>query len=172
MRRLFIVALAATLVGSAVGTALAEDEGTEGDGTESTVLSEAQMWKARMIADYFIPEPTDEDASEAETGDDPLVDEIVEARTGEPAIGWGALYKVMQLWVATGGEDQTLTDFIGMLEEDGGWAFGQRFKALDDDQRTKLEEADLPRNLGQAQKQAKAEERALKKANDKKNNDD
>jgi hypothetical protein len=164
MRRILIVALAATLLGSTVGTALADDEVTEGDGTESAVLSEAQMWKARMIADYFIPEPADEGAAEA------LTDEIVEARTGEPAVGWGALYKVMQLWVATGGEDESLTDFIGMLEDDGGWAFGKRFKALDDDQRTKLEEADLPKNLGQAQKQAKADERALKKAD--KNNDD
>ncbi|MFO7700033.1 MAG: hypothetical protein R6W79_05460 [Acidimicrobiia bacterium] len=164
MRRILIVALAATLLGSTVGTALADDEVTEGDGTESAVLSEAQMWKARMIADYFIPEPADDGAAEA------LTDEIVEARTGEPGVGWGALYKVMQLWVATGGEDESLTDFIGMLEDDGGWAFGKRFKALDDDQRTKLEEADLPKNLGQAQKQAKADERALKKAD--KNNDD
>ena len=164
MRRLFIVALATTLLGSTIGTAFADDEVTEGDGTESAVLSEAQMWKARMIADYFIPEPVAEGAAEA------LTDEIVEARTGEPAVGWGALYKVMQLWVATGTEDETLTDFIGMLEDDGGWAFGKRFKALDDDQRTKLEEADLPKNLGQAQKQAKADERALKKAD--KNNDD
>ena len=164
MRRLFIVALATTLLGSTIGTAFADDEVTEGDGTESAVLSEAQMWKARMIADYFIPEPVDEGAAEA------LTDEIVEARTREPAVGWGALYKVMQLWVATGGEDESLTDFIGMLEDDGGWAFGKRFKALDDDQRTKLEEADLPKNLGQAQKQAKADERALKKAD--KNNDD
>lgn len=164
MRRLFIVALATTLLGSTIGTAFADDEVTEGDGTESAVLSEAQMWKARMIADYFIPEPVDEGAAEA------LTDEIVEARTREPAVGWGALYKVMQLWVATGTEDETLTDFIGMLEDDGGWAFGKRFKALDDDQRTKLEEADLPKNLGQAQKQAKADERALKKAD--KNNDD
>ncbi len=165
MRRLFIVALAATLLGSAMGTAFADDEVTEGDDTESAVVSEAQMWKARMIADYFIPEEADEDTAETPTGDDPLVGEIIVARTGEPAVGWGALYKVMQLWVATGGEDETLTDFIGMLEEDGGWAFGKRFKELSDDQRTKLDEADLPRNLGQAQKQAKAEERAQNKAN-------
>lgn len=169
MRRILIVALAATLLGSTIGTAFADDEvtegdGTESDGTESAVLSEAQMWKARMIADYFIPEPADEGAAEA------LTDDIVEARTEEPAVGWGALYKVMQLWVATGDEDESLTGFIGMLEDDGGWAFGKRFKALDDDQRTKLGEADLPKNLGQAQKQAKADERALKKAD--KNNDD
>lgn len=170
MRRLFIVALAATLVGSVMGTAFADDEVTEGDGTDTALHSEAQLWKARMIADYFIPEPTDEGAAEAPADEDPLVYEIIEARTGEPAVGWGALYKVMQLWVATGGEDESLTDFIGMLEEDGGWAFGKRFKALDDEQRTKLDEADLPKNLGQAQKQAKAEERASKKAN--KDNDD
>jgi hypothetical protein len=167
MRRLFIVALATTLLGSTMGIAFADDEVTDGEDTESAVISETQLWKARMIADYFIPEDAEDPDGDAEA----LTDEVVEARTGEPAIGWGALYKVMQLWVATGDEDQSLTDFIAMLEDDGGWAFGKRFKALDDEQRTKLEEADLPRNLGQAHKQAKADERALKKANNKGNDD-
>jgi hypothetical protein len=167
MRRLFIVALATTLLGSTMGIAFADDEVTDGEDTESAVISETQLWKARMIADYFIPEDAEDPDGDAEA----LTDEVVEARTGEPAIGWGALYKVMQLWVATGDEDESLTDFIAMLEDDGGWAFGKRFKALDDEQRTKLEEADLPRNLGQAHKQAKADERALKKANNKGNDD-
>ncbi len=167
MRRLFIVALATTLLGSTMGIAFADDEVADGEDAESAVISEAQLWKARMIADYFIPEDAEDPEGDTET----LTDEVVEARTGDPAVGWGALYKVMQLWVATGEEDQSLTDFIAMLEEDGGWAFGKRFKALDDEQRTKLEEADLPRNLGQAHKQAKAEERALKKSNNNGNDD-
>lgn len=160
MRRLFIVALATTLLGSTMGIAFAEDEVIDGEDTEIAVMSETQLWKARMIADYFIPEDAEDPDGDAEA----LTDEVVEARTGEPSVGWGALYKVMQLWVATGEEDETLTDFITKLEGEGGWAFGKRFKALDDDQRTKLDEADLPKNLGQAQKQAKAEERALRKA--------
>ena len=76
----------------------------------------------------------------------------------------------MQLWVATGGDDQTLTDFLTSMQDEGGWAFGKRFKALDEEARTKLDDADLPKNLGQANKQAKAEERAERKAN--KDNDD
>jgi opacity protein-like surface antigen len=172
MKRMLVVALAAILVATVAGAALADDESPESEDTDTTaVLSDAQMWKARMIADYFVDEPSEEVDEEATAAAiDGLTDEIVGARTGQPSVGWGALYKVMQLWVATGDEDQTLTDFVTAMQDEGGWAFGKRFKALDEEQRTKLDDADLPKNLGQANKQAKAEERAERKAN--RNDDD
>jgi hypothetical protein len=162
MRRMIVVALAAVLVGSIAGSAIADDDGPEAEDTTShATTSEVQQWKARMIADYFVPgveAPDDEEAREAEV--DLLAEEVLAVRVGEP-VGWGALYKLMQLSTANG---MSLSEYLATIDGDGGWAFGKRFKGLDDDQRQVLEDADVPRNLGQANKQAKAEERALKRA--------
>lgn len=157
MKRIFAVVLATVLLGSAAGAALADDEAAESEDTETTTeLSDAQMWKAKMIADYFVENPDDEVEVEELTGD------ILEVRTGDPAVGWGALYKLMLLSKANG---MTLNDYLGTMDGDGGWAFGKRFKDLGDDQKDLL--IDTPKNLGQANKQAKAEERAERKAHKK-----
>jgi hypothetical protein len=168
MKRIVMVLMATVLLGAAAGAAMAGDDALEAPQTEdtstSTSLSDAQTWKAEVIADSFVADDAEEGEAQA------LTEEIVAARTGEPSVGWGALYKVMQLWVATGEDGEDLTTFMSNLRDEGGWAFGKRFKELEPDQQEKLDAADLPKNLGQAQKQAKAEERALKKAN--KNNED
>ncbi len=154
MKRIFAVVLTTVLLGSVAGAALADDEAPEAEDTETTTeLSDAQMWKAKMIADYFVEDEGDVEA---------LTDEIIEVRTGDPAVGWGALYKLMLLSKAN---DMSLGDYLATMDGDGGWGFGKLFKALDDDQKSLL--ADTPKNLGQANKQAKAEERAERKAHKK-----
>jgi len=161
MKRIFAVVLATVLLGSVAGAALADDEAPESEDTETTKeLSDAQMWKAKMIADYFVDDTGDEAAVEAAA--EALTGDILEVRTGDPAVGWGALYKLMLLSKANG---MTLTDYLATMDGDGGWAFGKRFKELDGEQKALL--ADTPKNLGQANKQAKAEERAERKAHKK-----
>ena len=97
MKRMLIVALAAILVATVAGAAFADDESPESEDVDTTaVISDAQLWKARMIADYFIDDPTEGgDEEETAAALDSLTDEIVLARTrrmggalqGDAAVG-------------------------------------------------------------------------------------
>jgi len=161
MKRIFAVVLTTVLLGSVAGAALADDEAAESEDTETTTeLSDAQLWKAKMIAGYFVEDNEDEAVVEADV--EALTEVIIDVRTGEPAVGWGALYKLMLLSKAN---EMSLTDYLATMDGDDGWGFGKRFKTLNDDQKALL--ADTPKNLGQANKQAKAEERAERKAHKK-----
>ncbi len=149
VRRILVIGVSALLVGSMTSIAVAE-EGPTDDGlsTEKT-LSDAQMRKAEMIADYFAPE----DASEEDIA--ASVEAIIELRTGEPAVGWGALYKLMLLSEAGVSIDE-------MTAEDG-WGFGKYFKELREEDPDWL--GDTPKNLGQLKKQQRDQEKADKNPN-------
>jgi hypothetical protein len=198
MRRWIVMAMAVVMLGAMSAGALADDttEATDDGATEVTrTLSDAQLFKARMLADYFAPvdgdgealtdevpaeeptetscEPAGDEVVEGASAADLLCGEIVALRTGEDTVGWGAIYKLMLLWqasqpseedLASGAERTTFDDFITDLREtseDGGWGFGKLFKELRDEG---YDWGDTHKNLGQLNKETKAEERAERKA--------
>jgi len=143
MKRLAIIGVAVLLFATTATIASADDADTDAEASETSELSDAQQRKAQLLADYVVGEDAEDGEAEA------AVDEIVALRTGNPAVGWGAMFKLLQLAKAT---DTTLDLLLaGDLED--GWAFGRRFKALDDDQKRRLDGS--PTNLGQLKKQAK-----------------
>jgi hypothetical protein len=194
MKRWVMLAMVVVLIGAMSAGALADDSEATGDdaGSETTkTLSDAQLFKARMIADYFAPsddtsdgtaegeaeeptetscepaepvEPVEAVAEEAVEGPPTAGDlcvQIVALRTGEDTVGWGAIYKLMLLAQAW---EMPLDEVVTTLREnsdDGGWGFGKSFKQLRDDD---YEWGDTHTNLGQLNKETKAEERAERKA--------
>lgn len=142
MRRIFVIGLTTALITATSAIALADDEAPEAeheDTEEVTELSEAQMRKAELIADYFAgDEATDEDSAAQ-------LEKVLDLRS---QTGWGAVYKLMLL--AQAGVD--------IDEIEGGWAFGKHFKSL-------VEDEDAPKNLGQLKKQQRDEMKAERKAN-------
>jgi len=113
------------------------------------------MWKAKMIADYMDDllaqrlegEPLEPLEPEAPTS----LDQVIELPTGDTVVGWGAMFKLIQL--AELG-DQSLSELLAEIDGDDGWAFGKRFKELKDEG-YELDD-DAPKNLGQLKKQEKA----------------
>ncbi len=180
MKRVPIFTTVLLLILSLTAIAFAGDETDDtGDDSASTEveLATAQLRKAQVIADYFspfyvatgevsdeIPEGTDPctetedvDTCEAEllataTGD--LTETIVMLRAAEPSIGWGAMYKLMQIASAKGMTIDELLAEIG-TDEDGDYdfGFGQLRKELSSDEIDILSET--PKNLGQLKKLAR-----------------
>ena len=143
MKRLVIISVAVLLFATTATIASADDADTDSDTTETGEPSDAQQRKAQLLADYVVGE----EAAEGEA--DEAVDEIVALRTGTPAVGWGAMFKLLQLAKAT---DTTLDLLLaGDLED--GWAFGRHFKALEQEEKDRLE--GTAKNFGQLKKQAK-----------------
>jgi hypothetical protein len=151
MKRIALVAVAAALFASTAAIAFADDTETETDideTSETRELNETQQWKAEMtagymedvLADWLEPEPNFS------------LDQVTELRTGDTVVGWGAMFKLIQL--AELGE-QSLTDLLAEIDaDDEGWAFGRRFKELKDNGAES--DDDAPKNLGQLKKQDKA----------------
>jgi hypothetical protein len=191
MKRWVMLAMVVVLLGAMSAGALADDTDVAPDdaGSETTkTLSDAQLFKARMIADYFAPsdaagddtgegeaeeptetscdpvesvEPVAEDAVDEPPTAGDLCVQIVALRTGEDTVGWGAIYKLMLLSQAW---EIPLDEVVTTLREnsdDGGWGFGKSFKELRDDD---YDWGDTHKNLGQLNKEKKAEERAERKA--------
>jgi hypothetical protein len=152
MKRIALVAVAAALFASTAAIAFADDTETETDideTSETRELNETQQRKAEMIAGYM------EDVLADWLEPEPLpssLDQVTELRTGDTVVGWGAMFKLIQL--AELGE-QSLTDLLAEIDsDDEGWAFGRRFKELKDNGAES--DDDAPKNLGQLKKQDKA----------------
>jgi hypothetical protein len=152
MKRIALVAVAAALFASTAAIAFADDTETETDideTSETRELNETQQWKAKMIAGYM------DDVLAEWLEPEPLpssLDQVTELRTGDTVVGWGAMFKLIQL-AELGG--QSLTDLLAEIDaDDEGWAFGRRFKELKDDGAES--DDDAPKNLGQLKKQDKA----------------
>jgi hypothetical protein len=143
----------------------AESPGDEPESSEERVLNETQMWKVNVLADYWLSgeDGTDDSADGVgtdspdggEAGGEPSIeDEIAALRTGEIVVGWGAMFKLMQLARAY---DKSFTEVAEMIRDaDEGWAFGRRFKKLPEDGEDETElvrPEDSARNFGQLQKQ-------------------
>ncbi len=144
MKRLAIIGAAVMLFASTAAIASADDADTDTEVTETRELNDAQMRKAEHLADYVVGENPEDGETEA------AVDEIVELRTGSPSVGWGAMFKLLQLAEA---KDMTLSELLAEAEDWDGWAFGRRFKALEDKDRERLE--GTAKNFGQLKKQAR-----------------
>jgi hypothetical protein len=161
MKRIALVAVAAALFASTAAIAFADDTENENDideTSETRELNETQMWKAEMIADYMDevlaewldPEPLE--PAPLEPPPPTSLEQVIELRTGDTVVGWGAMFKLIQL--ADLGE-QTLAELLADIDgDDEGWAFGKRFKELKDNGAESDEDA--PKNLGQLKKQDKA----------------
>jgi len=134
MRRIAIIAIAAALFAS-TAAALADDTDADPEASETSVFSEAQLWKAKLLAGYDL-----DDGAE--------LAEIEGLRTGEPAVGWGAIFKLLQLEAAG---VITLDNLVTAFADGEGWAFGRRFKELGDSALSSLE--GTPKNFGQFKKQ-------------------
>jgi hypothetical protein len=155
MKRIALVAVAAALFASTAAIAFADDTETETDideTSETRELNETQQWKAKMIAGYM------DDVLAEWLEPEPLpssLDQVTELRTGDTVVGWGAMFKLIQL-AELGG--QSLTDLLAEIDaDDEGWAFGRRFKELKELKDNGAEsDDDAPKNLGQLKKQDKA----------------
>lgn len=159
MKRIAIIAIAMALFISTASIAFAGDNDSHPDTEPSTdtdearELSAAQARNALLLANYMITDyPLDEgtptvlnEGAAALAGK-----ELAALRTGDTVIGWGAMFKLLQLAKAT---NMTLSKLLDTFETDEGWGFGRLFKDLVDDQPALLEEG--PKNLGQLKKQAR-----------------
>jgi hypothetical protein len=163
MKRMTILVAVAALFASTATIALAgdADEGVESEpeSSEARELNVAQMQKVNLLADYWLrgEKTTDESPEADEAVSEPSIEDEIEAlRTGELVVGWGAMFKLMQLARAY---HMSLTEVVSMIkeEESGGWAFGRRFKALTDDEAKVAHPDDAPKNLGQLKKQDREE---------------
>ena len=165
MRRWLVLTMSLLLVGSMSAVAFADDEAPDGDesGETSGELADKQMQRAQSLAEFFAPRLSDgvgvvdggepEEAADEDPAVDALTEVIVDFRTGEEIVGWGALYKLLLLAEY---RDQTLTDTVADFEGDG-WAFGQYLKEMREDDEWKSE-TDTPRNLGQFKKEQRTEQ--------------
>jgi hypothetical protein len=172
MKRMTILVAVAALFASTATIALAgdADEGVESEPetSEARELNVAQMQKVNILADYWLSGHEDGDDPEegdpAETSDgEPaedemsIEDEIEALRTGEIVVGWGAMFKLMQL-ARLHDPEMSLTDYVRMIKDaDEGWAFGRRFKEYSEDETKLARPDDAPKNLGQLKKQDREE---------------
>jgi hypothetical protein len=160
MNRMTILVAVAALFASTATIALAgdADEGVESEPetSEARELNVAQMQKVNLLADYWLrgEKTTDESPEADEAVSEPSIEDEIEAlRTGDIVVGWGAMFKLMQLARAYG-DEMTLTDVVSHIRAaDEGWAFGRRFKELSPEQADLARPEGSPKNLGQLKKQ-------------------
>jgi len=165
MKRIAVIAAAVAMFASTAAIALAdeatESPGDEPESNEERVLNETQMWKVNVLANYWLSgeEAVDvaSDVEEAESAvsiEEEIKAEIEALRTGEIVVGWGAMFKLMQLARAS---DKSFTEIAEMIRDaDEGWAFGRRFKELaeeGEDEAELVRPEDSAKNFGQLQKQ-------------------
>jgi len=137
MKRIALIAIAVTLFASTATIAVADDTDVDADAGETRELSDAQLLKAKLLADYRVEDDSDDAAVEE------AVLEITALRTGETVIGWGAMFKLLQLEKAT---DMTLAELVEAKQTSG---FGWMFREYGVDKK----DGDTPKNLGQLKKQ-------------------
>lgn len=162
MKRIAVIAAAIAMFASTAAIALADEppESPEAETatSEERVLNESQMWKVNVLVDYWLrgEEGGDESSEGGTASTEPSIEEEVEAlRTGEIVVGWGAMFKLMQLARAY---DKSFTEVAEMIKEaDDGWAFGRRFKDLDSKEAELARPEDSAKNFGQLQKQNREE---------------
>lgn len=162
MKRIAILAATVALFASTAAVAFADDDaGEEEAEPETTELAdhtedpfEEQLWQVQLLARYKAGDDdydTDPEAAE---------EEIALLRTGDDKTGWGAIFKLIQLYklheLEALNEGSTPMTFADMVAEYGeeGWAFGKRFREYDSADRESL---DPPKNLGQLKKQDREE---------------
>jgi hypothetical protein len=152
MKRTALIAIAAMLFASTAAIAFADDTDAHAEVAETPAPNEAQLRKAELLADYWIGGDAESAVREA------AVEELTSLRTGDTVIGWGAMFKLLQLEKAT---DWTLEELLEARETMG---FGRLFRDYDVDRK----DGDAPKNLGQLKKQQRdsTEDRGRKSQDD------
>jgi hypothetical protein len=149
MKRWIVLVVAAAMVLSMGAIAFADDHGA--DVVDLGELNDKQQLRAQNLASYFAPRLAEEDAEPGEVvaSTQELLDQVVEYRTGDARIGWGAMYKLMLLAEYHGKEFESV---VADLQADGGWGFGKAFKEVRNDDEWAAT-SDTPKNFGQFKKQ-------------------
>jgi hypothetical protein len=175
LKRIAILLAAVAMFASTATIALADHEvGSDGatEDTEEREINETQQAKAELLAKFLVYDYSEDGApaeaeeptpQELETAAEELVtttEAIAALRTGETVVGWGAIFKLIQLYklLPIEGEDGYAGQTFDMMVKelgDEGWAFGKRFKEYRDDLRKSTDGA--PKNFGQLKKQDRAE---------------
>lgn len=162
MRRFAYLGVLALIVGAVIPAALAD----EGDDEASPELSAAQQLKVELIADYFAPgfaeDPEDEEAVEETRSS--LEEHVVGLRTGDPTVGWGAMFKLMAFADAMGMTVDELLATVPIVDGEYEFSFGQMRKSLSDDELDHL--GDGARNFGQLMRAEKSGKPAKTKNRD------
>lgn len=146
MKRLILLVALVMAMAVLAPAAFADDDVAEPEDTEMTEKgpSAAQEWKAKMIADYI----AGDEASEEQIKD------VLALRMGDPAIGWGAYFKLASYANAM---DITVAALLETYPPGpDGYDFGELKKELTPEQLELLMEG--PKNLGQLQKSVKGDE--------------
>lgn len=145
MKRIAVIAVAAALFATTGAVAIAAETETDAGTSHTRVLTEAQLWQRDLLAGLFVGRFVH---------DVPAAAAITDLRTGDTTgtpIGWGAIFKLLQLAEAAEG------NLSGLLEDvagdQRGWAFGKRFKDLGWDPSISSGDDDPPKNFGQLMKQ-------------------
>ncbi len=162
MRRFILLAVLILMVGAVVPAALAD----EGDEEGVSELSAAQQLKVDILADYFAPgfaeDPEDEEAVEETRS--ALEEHVVGLRTGDPTVGWGAMFKLMAFADAKGLTVEELLAAVPIVDGEYEFSFGQMRKSLSDDELDHL--GDGARNFGQLMRAEKSGKPAKTKNKD------
>jgi hypothetical protein len=163
MKRIAILAATVALFASTAAVAFADDDagGEEAESETTKIVDhtedpfEEQLWQVQLLARYKAGDEayeTDPEAAE---------DEIALLRTGDDKTGWGAIFKLIQLYklhelqaLNDGSTPMTFDEMVAQYGEEG-WGFGKRFKDYEGEDGVSLE--DGPKNLGQLKKQDREE---------------
>ncbi len=146
MKRLILLVALVMAMAVLAPAALADDEASEPDDSEIVEEkdpSEAQLWKAQMIADY-VGYFADPEADLKFVADESQVAAVTAIRTGPPAVGWGVLFR-LHAYEAAG------MDLAEFQMDGDGYALGQIRKLFLEGDYLELPYA----NLGQLQKSYK-----------------
>lgn len=153
MKRIAIIAAAVALLASSATIALADDadNATEVEAETGELMDhtedafEKDLWQVQLLARYRV---NDDAAYDADPG--PADDGILELRTGDPVIGWGAMFKLLQL-------ERAGIPIDDLVSSEEGWAFGKWFKIVKESPEMSALLDDSPKNLGQLKKQDREE---------------
>jgi hypothetical protein len=150
MKRIAILLAVVAMFVSTATIALADDDvDVDADDavetSEPREFNEAEVQKLDALAGFLVDEPS----AEGDSGV-PARTQIEDLRYGDPATGWGAIFKLLQLAKAS---DTSLSELLEEIDGEG-WGFGWRFKAIDVPVKA---DDDAPKNFGQLKKQNKAE---------------
>ena len=153
MKRIAILLAVVAMFASTATIAFASDdvdtdEDVKDELVEPEEFNEAEVQKLDALAGFLVTDPS----ASKDADDEAAKTEILDLRYGEYSTGWGAIFKLLQLSKARG---MQLDDLLAEIaDDDGGWAFGRRFKAIEEP----VEAADgAPKSFGHLKNQNKAE---------------
>jgi hypothetical protein len=150
MKRIAILLAVVALFAATATIALADDDvetNADADTSEEAEGNDTHTQNVDRLADFLLA-PFYVGDKDTENDKDAAKVQIEGLRTGAVTTGWGAIFKLLQLAKT---REMSLTDLLAEIEEDGGgWAFGRRFKGIENPADPT---DDAPKNFGQLKKQ-------------------